>query len=104
MTRVTSRAAAELMQRPCGRRRSAQLDRDLALDIVGAKSDRLGGAHARQNRDVVELVDGALEAQPFDDGAAVDVDDDEAAAGGGILVGEMPVERETGERPAMTGP
>ena len=64
----------------CGAVRSSPLDRDLALDIVGLESDRLGGSHARQYRDVVELLDRVLEAQPFDDVAAVDVDDQQAAA------------------------
>ena len=100
---AVSRRMSALWRRSCGHR-SCLPDRDLALDIVGFEADCLGRPHARQDRDVVEFLDRVLEAQPFDDVAGVDVDDQQAAACDSVLFGQALVERQPGKGLAVARP
>src|SRR4051794_39646356 len=84
--------------------RICSLNRDLALDIIGFEPDRLGRAHARQYRHVIEFVDRVLEAQPFHGIAGVDVDDQQPTARDSILIGQAIIKREAREGPAAAWP
>ena len=61
--------------------RGSTVQRHPPLDVVAEKADRLGLPHAGQGGDIVEFVDGVLEAQPFDPGAAGQVDNEQPAPG-----------------------